>query len=752
MAAPAVDHALTEQVNRSGETWLPCREFCKKCWPALSPWQSRTRACLDAKHDDDCRMICVFWAGQSKQKTWVPVRMPDEVSNMDAGLLCPLKDSCQQPESCPYPHSEAELAFWRQTARQNSMLTGGSSNGSSSGLLDAWREAGIFYQTGDTDMNSYAQLQKHQSGDGYEAKAAAFLRAAKSAVENPGLSDAYGLERHQLKLIESLLEKIKSGHLDNATLEQLPHQELVQQLISLVNKTAEQPSDTFVQSTAGSVQLRSDETKQEVAPETQAAFVKAVLAGQIRPVRSLLAQYKLDVNATHFNCPLLHWAAFSQYAKVHELLLNGGADTKSRDCDGQTALHVAFHQKARSKSLRLQIVTALLRRDCDPNAQDVEGRTALHHAVDHGDLECVRKLLAAGADPSIATEQGITPAMLALRRAESSHGQANAKRVVDLLRPSMGNTKFTPEPTATPEVLRPIIKVFAKFPRGAILPINQVVDSIAEKNGIEKHQAQAMIVEAVQLEGMHFIPDGTAQPKLALALDARVVKKDQPQPGQNAATAAVAAFFASEGQHKALHGRNAFKSGQGHRRNHHGRSRSEAFMSMAGSANSQDSYHPPSLDYTSHVDRPRLPFQDNLAYEPAFSVRPQREVVDEPTLSNTEPPNAAESVPVSPTYPPQDAQPGPTPAPDAGRVDASYRSMTAAFNYLSTDVASVSMPMAMAAPQATMDAWPYAPNRSMYPPHAYMHGEHAYAPGMPFTRQPPINEQAYGHFATQQHW
>ena len=45
----------------------------------------------------------------------------------------------------------------------------------------------------------------------------------------------------------------------------------------------------------------------------------------------------------------------------------------------------------------------------DPNYQGPFGNTLLHGAVVHGDLHEVKRLLAAGADPTIANRDGKTP-------------------------------------------------------------------------------------------------------------------------------------------------------------------------------------------------------------------------------------------------------------------------------------------------------------------------------------------------------
>jgi hypothetical protein len=50
------------------------------------------------------------------------------------------------------------------------------------------------------------------------------------------LNGSSGLELHQLKLVESILTKIKSGPVNEAMLEQMPHKDLVQQLATLVER------------------------------------------------------------------------------------------------------------------------------------------------------------------------------------------------------------------------------------------------------------------------------------------------------------------------------------------------------------------------------------------------------------------------------------------------------------------------------------------------------------------------------------
>src|SRR3990167_7224855 len=61
----------------------------------------------------------------------------------------------------------------------------------------------------------------------------------------------------------------------------------------------------------------------------------------------------------------------------------------------------------------LEAVKELLQAGADPNIVNRGGQTPLYWASYHGYLEIVRELLQAGADPNIAEKDGITPLMSA---------------------------------------------------------------------------------------------------------------------------------------------------------------------------------------------------------------------------------------------------------------------------------------------------------------------------------------------------
>lgn len=93
---------------------------------------------------------------------------------------------------------------------------------------------------------------------------------------------------------------------------------------------------------------------------------------------------------------------------VMETLCSHGADVGLGSIWGATPL--VYAQYAASKKDRAAATEILCRHGADVNFQDRNGRTALHVAKD---VDCVRILLAYGADPGVETIFGKTPIVTA---------------------------------------------------------------------------------------------------------------------------------------------------------------------------------------------------------------------------------------------------------------------------------------------------------------------------------------------------
>jgi ankyrin repeat protein len=119
------------------------------------------------------------------------------------------------------------------------------------------------------------------------------------------------------------------------------------------------------------------------------------------------------------------------HAKVVELLLDKGADPNAIDARGYTSLHLVVRDSdygidLTGKDKIVKIVKALLAHGANPNLRlkltrnvgtvneiSLQGATPLVLAAEVNNLEAVRALLDAGADPRIPTDQGTTALMLA---------------------------------------------------------------------------------------------------------------------------------------------------------------------------------------------------------------------------------------------------------------------------------------------------------------------------------------------------
>jgi ankyrin repeat protein len=143
-----------------------------------------------------------------------------------------------------------------------------------------------------------------------------------------------------------------------------------------------------------------------------AALVAAVRAQPADAVARLLAASPDAINGRdQAGSTLLHYAAGFGSLETMTRLLEAGADVNARNSRGSTPLHWAIHDESK--------VRLLLARGAAVNQKQVEGRTPLYLAPSLGNGgSTLALLLDHGADPGIATANGMTPLMAAAVRGD----------------------------------------------------------------------------------------------------------------------------------------------------------------------------------------------------------------------------------------------------------------------------------------------------------------------------------------------
>ena len=138
----------------------------------------------------------------------------------------------------------------------------------------------------------------------------------------------------------------------------------------------------------------------------------------------------------------LHVAAAAHRPEIARELIRLGADVTARNRRGATPLHYAADGSPGSPGWTPEdqsaTITYLIAAGADPNAADQDGVAALHRAVRARCAEAVGALLAGGADAFGRTGRGSTAIMLATRQTgRSGSGSPEAKseqaRIIALL-------------------------------------------------------------------------------------------------------------------------------------------------------------------------------------------------------------------------------------------------------------------------------------------------------------------------------
>lgn len=151
---------------------------------------------------------------------------------------------------------------------------------------------------------------------------------------------------------------------------------------------------------------------------------EAAAHGHHHVVRFLIDETKADIEArNNVGDTPLQIAASTGHIRPIILLEKAGAAINARDSVGNTPLHRAVAKN------HLKIIKRLIRHDKTLiNAETMSGITPLHRAAVQGNETVITYLLNAGADVTMRTKTGFTPAMVALSWGHTQLG-ATLKRL-----------------------------------------------------------------------------------------------------------------------------------------------------------------------------------------------------------------------------------------------------------------------------------------------------------------------------------
>lgn len=129
---------------------------------------------------------------------------------------------------------------------------------------------------------------------------------------------------------------------------------------------------------------------------------------RLRNELKFLIEHKADLNrpAEHRAFSPPHFVSFcsDDVSEIAGMLIDAGADIKSRSSQGETALHLAASLNGNRHLLKKLIASG-----AEINSTDYENETPLHKAAYWGNHFAARHLMLHGADLNFKNVDGMTP-------------------------------------------------------------------------------------------------------------------------------------------------------------------------------------------------------------------------------------------------------------------------------------------------------------------------------------------------------
>ena len=154
------------------------------------------------------------------------------------------------------------------------------------------------------------------------------------------------------------------------------------------------------------LQIAADRERRQESSRHSLKVVRALLEAGTDPAAWAAAVSSITApDPAQIACPDWNTAAFFKAAKASDVTrcLEAGAGLEVIDRSGKTPLRVA------AEVGNVEALKTLAKAGADPNARSASAETPIHALASDGTAETVKALLHAGADPNAPTARGITP-------------------------------------------------------------------------------------------------------------------------------------------------------------------------------------------------------------------------------------------------------------------------------------------------------------------------------------------------------